>query len=56
MPIRQVDRMRWVDQRCLLTRADLEQVPKGTSGKQMLNWAADATHIVNTFLRGLQTL
>lgn len=56
MNVRQVDRMRWADQRCLLTRVDLEGVPKGTSGTQMLNWAGDATHIVNTFLRGLQSL
>lgn len=56
MKVRMIDRMRWEDRRCLLTRADLEGVPKGTSGTQMLNWAADATHCVNAFLNALQKL
>lgn len=56
MPIRQIDRMRWVDRRCLLTRADLQGVPFGTSSTQLLNWAAGATHTVNAFLNALQKL
>lgn len=56
MKRRMVDSMRWDDRRCLLTRADLQGVPNGTSSTQLLNWAADATHTVNAFLRALQAL
>lgn len=53
MPIRQIDRMRWDDRRCLLTRTDLQAVPEGTTSIQLLSWAGTATGLVNTFLRAL---
>lgn len=53
MAPRLIDRMRWVDQRCLLTRADLQGIPEGTSSIQMLNWAGYATGLVNAYLRAM---
>lgn len=53
MSVRQIDRMRWGDRRCLLTRTDLQGIPAGTTPTQMLNWAGTATGVVNTFLRRL---
>ncbi len=56
MPIRQIDCMRWDSRRCLLTRADLQSIPKGSTPTEMINWACDATKVVNSFLNALQKL
>lgn len=55
MKVRQVDKMRYTTG-CVLSQADLRDVPKGTSATDLLDWIANSRRIVNNYLDGLQRL
>lgn len=53
--VRQVDKMRYLPG-CVLTQADMRDVPKGTSAQDLLNWLDESRRVVNTYIIGKQRL
>lgn len=53
--VRQVDKMRYLPG-CVLTQADMREVPKGASAQDLLDWIDVNRRVVNNYIIGLQRL